>query len=230
VVYGVSFTAVLILLRMVWMFPGTYLANFIRRRVLKQKERVPPASHIFVVGWTGMRGVVSLAAAIALPQTLANGTPFAQRSMIIFLAFCVILITLVLQGLSLPPLIRALGLAGVASQPSEEREARITIIQTALERLRKLRQDSDATSKEIYDDLAQHYRHRLAAVSEEGRTHKEESSRIYQTRFLKASRELLRVERETAVHLRNRRKISDDLLRDIEHELDLDEARLAAEK
>src|SRR6266699_988411 len=111
-VYGAFFSAFLILLRLMWMFPGAYVANVIRRRILRQNERLPQARQIFVVGWTGMRGVISLAAAMGLPQTLADGSPFAQRNVIIFLAFSVILVTLVLQGLTLPPLIRALGLAG----------------------------------------------------------------------------------------------------------------------
>jgi len=123
-VYGAVFSAFLILLRLIWMFPGAYLANLIRKRILHQNERLPAPREIFVVGWTGMRGVISLAAAIALPQTLANGSPFAQRNMIIFLAFSVILVTLVLQGLTLPPLIRALGLAGVSTPHPEENEAR----------------------------------------------------------------------------------------------------------
>src|SRR3954452_8422637 len=109
VLYGLAFSGLLILLRLIWIFPGAYVANVIRRRILHQKARLPSSRHIFIVGWTGMRGVVSLAAAIALPQTLAGGVPFTQRNMIIFLAFSVILVTLVLQGLTLPPLIRALG-------------------------------------------------------------------------------------------------------------------------
>lgn len=72
--YGLAFSGVLILLRLVWMFPGAWLANVIRRRFLHHKETLPPLRHIFIVGWTGMRGVVSLAAAIALPQTLADGS------------------------------------------------------------------------------------------------------------------------------------------------------------
>src|SRR5262249_21705750 len=115
--YGAAFSAFLIILRIIWMFPGAHIANVIRRRLLHQKERMPSARQIFVAGWTGMRGVVSLAAAMALPQTLSNGSPFPQRNMILFLAFSAILVTLVLQGLTLPSLIRALGLAGV-SEPN----------------------------------------------------------------------------------------------------------------
>src|SRR5882724_7299604 len=112
VLYGIAFTALLIVLRLIWMYPGGYIAHYIRKHLLRQKVSRPSARQIFVVGWTGMRGVIALAAAISLPEALADGQPFPQRDMIIFLTFSVILVTLVLQGLTLPPLIRALGLAG----------------------------------------------------------------------------------------------------------------------
>jgi Na+/H+ antiporter len=226
-VYGAVFSAFLILLRLTWIFPGAYLANLIRRRVLHQKERLPPARQIFVVGWTGMRGVISLAAAIALPQTLGNGDPFAQRNMVIFLAFSVILVTLVLQGLTLPSLIRALGLAGVSTHHPEEKDARRAIVQAALAYLEDARSKGDPESAETYEDLAQHYRHRLATLSGDGDGDDGVNPNFYK-HFINLSRELLRVERRTAVQLRNQHRISDELLRDIEHELDLGEARLRA--
>lgn len=226
ILYGLAFSGLLILLRLMWMFPGAYLANVIRRRILRQPEPLPPARQIFIVGWTGMRGVVSLAAAIALPQTLANGTPFAQRDMIIFLAFSVILVTLVFQGLTLPPLIRALGAAGAAGAYPEEREARRTILQAALKHLEKSRSEAGPESAEVYDDLAQHYRHRLATLGEEGSS--DGIDPTFYKRFNHLSRELLQVERQTAVRLRNQGHITDELLHQIERELDLGEARFIA--
>jgi len=224
--YGALFSALLILLRVIWIFPGAYLANLIRRRVLHQKEKLPPTRQIFVVGWTGMRGVISLAAAIAMPQVLANGAPFAQRNLIIFLAFSVILVTLVLQGLSLPPLIRALGLAGASESNPEERQARLAILQVALNYLEEAEKKAKPEFAEIYDDLAQHYRHRLATLTEKEESLEDAISRDFHKRFVDLSRELLRVERQAAVHLRNQGRIGDELLRQLEHELDLGEARL----
>jgi CPA1 family monovalent cation:H+ antiporter len=100
VLYGGLFSALVILLRLLWVFPGAALAYWIRRRVFHQNERRPPVRQIFVTGWTGMRGVIALAAALSLPERLADGSPFPQRSLIIFLTFSVILVTLVLQGLT----------------------------------------------------------------------------------------------------------------------------------
>jgi CPA1 family monovalent cation:H+ antiporter len=219
--YGAFFSAFLILLRLIWMYPGARLSYFIRRRVLHQRERLPPARQIFIVGWTGMRGVISLAAAIALPHTLAPGEPFAQRQLIIFLAFSVILVTLVLQGLTLPPLIRALGLAGATGRSSEEEEARRVILETALSRLDEVRGSERADFAKVFDDLELHYRDRLAILTEEEADVRSARHR----RFVELSRELLNVERRTAIRLRNEGRINDELLRQIEHELDLAEAR-----
>jgi monovalent cation/hydrogen antiporter len=204
-----------------WVFPGAYLSNFLRRRLLHQKDGPPPARQVFVVGWTGMRGVISLAAAIALPQTLADGAPFAQRNLIIFLTFSVILVTLVLQGLTLPPLVRALGLAGSEGRNTEEEEARRIILETALSYLENFREENGGGPDEAYLDLEQHYRHRLAALKGDSADVHADHHRQY----VKMSRDLIRVERKTAVRLRNEGRINDELLRDLERELDLSEAR-----
>src|SRR5262245_50111643 len=219
--YGAFFSAFLILLRLIWMFPGARLSYFIRRRVLHQRERLPPARQIFIVGWTGMRGVISLAAAIALPHTLANGEPFAQRHLIIFLAFSVILVTLVLQGLTLPPLIRALGLAGAPGRNIEEEEARRVILEAALSHLDNARESESADLAKVFDDLELHYRGRLATLAEE----EADVRSALHRRYVELSRELLQVERQHAIRLRNEGRINDELLRQIEHELDLDESR-----
>jgi CPA1 family monovalent cation:H+ antiporter len=203
------------------MFPGARLSYFIRRRVLRQRETLPPPRQIFIVGWTGMRGVISLAAAIALPHMLANGAPFGQRQMIIFLAFSVILVTLVLQGLTLAPLIRALGLAGATGRNIEEEEARRTILETALRRLDEVRESARADSAKVFDDLELHYRDRLAILTEE----EADVHSALHRRFVELSRELIQVERRTAIRLRNEGRINDDLLRELERELDLAESR-----
>jgi monovalent cation/hydrogen antiporter len=226
-VYGAVFSAFLILLRLVWIFPGVRLAYLIRRRLLHQKENVPPLRQVFVVGWTGMRGVISLAAAIALPQVIANGAPFTQRNLIIFLAFSVILVTLVLQGLTLPPLIRALGLARGSEPDPEENEARREIIQAALAHLSQAREKDAPEFSEVYKDLAQHYHQRLATLSIAGESAQDGINPGLYLRSVDLKREILHIKRQTAVQLRNRGQINDDLLRRLERELDLDETRLS---
>ncbi|HET9698282.1 MAG TPA: Na+/H+ antiporter, partial [Terriglobales bacterium] len=141
-------------------------------------------------------------------------------------AFSVILVTLVLQGLTLPPLIRALGLAGVGGTDEEEKEARQAILQAALSFLESARKaDGQAEFDGIFDDLEQHYRHRLAIVAEDD-DGKDGFGPKHYRRHLDLSRDLLKVERSTAVQLRNEGRINDELLRKIERELDLEDSRL----
>jgi CPA1 family monovalent cation:H+ antiporter len=225
--YGGLFSALVILLRLLWTYPGARFAYLIRMHILHQPERQPPVKAIFITGWAGMRGVIALAAAIALPQTIANGAPFTQRNLIIFLAFSVILVTLVLQGLTLPPLIRLLGLAGVTGPDTEEEEARRIILQAALKYLEDSEKNDKPEYIEIYKDLSQHYRNRLATLAGV-ETLGDVASQDQYKRHLDLSRELLRVERHTAVRLRNQGRINDESLRKLEHELDLSEANYLA--
>ena len=224
--YGALFSAIVIVLRLIWMFPGAYIANVIRTRVLHQDVRMPSARQIFVVGWTGMRGVVALAAAISLPEELASGSPFPQRNLIVFLTFSVILVTLVLQGLTLPPLIRALRLAGAAGHESEEEEARKAMVEAALAHLEEARKKDGDEFGGIYEDFRNRYKHRLANLTgtDDGETGANPA--VY-ARSLALARELLRTERQTAVRFRNEGRINDEVLRKVEHELDLSEARLS---
>src|SRR5204862_7733481 len=158
------FSVLLILLRVVWVFPGAFVSWLVRTRLLRQRERPPRLRQIFVLGWTGMRGVVSLAAALALPALLADGSPFPQRNLIVFLTFCVILVTLVLQGVTLPPLIRALGLAGGAGPSCEEQEARRIVIDAALSHLNDAREHAGSDAIAQYEDVALHYQQRRASL------------------------------------------------------------------
>jgi monovalent cation/hydrogen antiporter len=220
--YGAIFSVFVILLRIAWVFPGAYAARLIRSTILHQKRFFPKARGILVVAWTGMRGVISLAAAIALPQVLNNGQPFAQRNLIIFLTFSVIFVTLVLQGLTLPALVRALGLASTPARNEEEESARREMLGAALTHLRTSRKSQDEKFAVVYDDLENHYEHRLHAVSgNEDEQHDDSEKHRKHTDLI---RELLAVERQTAIRLRDRGQINDDTLRQLEHELDLRES------
>jgi Na+/H+ antiporter len=226
--YAASFTVFLILLRVLWVFPGAHISYYLRRHLQHQPEPTPAPRATFVVGWTGMRGVISLAAALALPQLIA-GRPFMQRNLITFLAFSVILVTLVLQGLTLPPLIRALGLAGASGPDEEESEARKTMLKAALTYLKSIReQDGQADFSGVFDDVEQHYRHRLSVI--DGDSDGDGFGPTHYRRHLELSRDLIQLQRRAAVNLRNEGRINDDLLRKLERELDLEEERLREKK
>jgi Na+/H+ antiporter len=225
--YGGLFSAFLILLRLLWTFPSSYLSYFLRTRIFHQTITRPGTRQLFVVGWTGMRGVIALAAAISLPAALANGSPFPHRSLIVFLTFSVILVTLVLQGLTLPLLIRALGLAGASKPHSDEREARRLVLEAALRYLEKCRRDDLPDSEGLYADLEKHYRHRLADANAED-DEQNQARREHYSRYLELSRELVRIERETTLTLAAEGRIDDEIARELEQEFDLNEIRLNA--
>jgi CPA1 family monovalent cation:H+ antiporter len=193
----------------------------------KRQEEPLNSREIFVIGWTGMRGVLALAAAISVPESLANGQPFGSRNLIVFLAFCVILVTLVLQGLSLPSLIRTLGLAGEKGMEPEERYARKVALNETLEFLREKKKEEGEEYSHAYDDLIDRYEHRLADVDEKVAQHGKQKGKIYR-QMLAVAEEAIKTERRTIIRLRDEGLISDDVLRTMEREMDLEESRYEA--
>ena len=169
-----------------------------------------------------MRGVISLAAALSLPLTVEGGAPFPARDLILFLTFAVILVTLVVQGLSLPALIRGLQEDGSAEQ--EEVQGRIAVAEAALARLEELseeewvREDTAERVRGLYG----YRRRRFVARLDGDEDGLEDRSAAYQ-RLL---RELLRAQRLTLLRLRDEGKIGDEVMHRIEHDLDLEESRL----
>ena len=145
---------VVIVLRLAWVYPGAYLSFALARKFLNQPTPSLSNRAVFITGWTGMRGVVLLAAAISLPALVANGKPFPQRNMIIFLTFCVIFVTLVLQGLTLPTLFRRLGLGRESEVNLEEEKARRKMIRSALERLDDMRAEDEPEFNSVYEHVA----------------------------------------------------------------------------
>jgi CPA1 family monovalent cation:H+ antiporter len=224
---GLLLSAIVILLRMGWIYPGAWIANRIRTRLLHQKEPMPGPKTLFVAGWTGMRGVVALAAAISLPEKLADGSPFPQRNVIIFLTYCVIFVTLVLQGLVLSPLIRFLGLGGAAGRNPEENIARRALIEAALAYLTQTRQSDQAEFAPVYDDLIRMQKGRLTTL--EGNKPKDDDyGAANYERYKELSRTVLGLQRASLLQLRNEDKINDEVMRRLETELDLIAARNAS--
>ena len=142
--------------------------------------------------------------------------------MIICLTFCVILVTLVLQGLTLPPLIRFLGLAGAAGPDCEELEARRIVTEAAVSHLEGARARDTDTTTDVYEDLINHYRQRLSSIGMSA----DPGDVSNYARYVEISLETLRAERGTAIQLRNEGRINDTVLRRLERELDLSESRL----
>jgi CPA1 family monovalent cation:H+ antiporter len=213
--------AAVIVIRFLWVFPFAYLPGF-----LFGSER-PPWQYPAVIGWTGMRGAVSLAAALAIPLETEAGAPFPARELIIFLAFMVILATLVLQGLSLPAVIRMLRIEDDPSEEREDSKARVHAAKAALERLDEL-----AGEEWVRDDTAERvrggYRFRIDRFGERlqgGDGSVEARSRDYQ----RLRRELLRAEQDAVVDLRRTGVISDDVMHRVLRDIALEDVRLDAD-
>jgi monovalent cation/hydrogen antiporter len=225
--YALVFSAVLIVLRLAWVFPSAKAARWVRTHFLGQNYQRPAASQVFVLGWTGMRGVVALAAANSLPLTLNDGSPFPQRNFIIFLTFSLILVTLVLQGLSLPWLVRTLKLSAGNTQFCEEGEARHLVLSAAIDFLSERKKSAEGERElHLYDDLLHQYQHKLEEIDECGPGGSDPDPK---SRGLTANHLLLdtiRREREELNLLRANGRIGDSVHHNIERELDLGESRL----
>jgi len=222
--YGLLFSLVLIALRLIWVYPGAALSFWTRKHVFHQDVPKPNAKGVFVVGWTGMRGVVSLAAALSLPYTLSNGQPFAQRNLILFLTFSIIFVTLVLQGLSLPPLIRWLGLTGNNEERHEELTARRIVLQHAIQFLKSRSEEADADECHDIEDMLHVYEHRLDATRDPS-LRPDQAVTDHHTRRGQLLRDSLAAERSALLDLRDKGQISDEIMRRVERELDLSETR-----
>ena len=223
VVYAALVSLTVILVRILWVFPATYLPRRLSRR-LRERDPSPSWRNVSVVAWTGMRGVISLAAALALPFQMASGVQFPGRDLIIFLTFCVILATLVVQGLSLPLLIRALGLEDDHIGDKEEIHGRIGVADAALDRLEELKAEDwvrEDTAERI-QGLYNYRRNRFTSRIDGDPDGIEERSADFQRLMV----ELLVAQRQRLIRMRDDGSIGDEVMHRIERDLDLEESRL----
>ena len=222
--YAAVVSVAVILVRIAWVFPATYLPRLLFPGI-RQRDPYPSWRHVTIVAWTGMRGVVSLAAALALPLLIQKGSSFPGRELILFLTFVVILATLVIQGLSLPLLIRVLHIKGDDLTEREETAARLKANKAALARIDEVSVSSQVPSQ-LTERLRSEYEERIQelerADGEENRT----NHGLFSAEYERLSREALKVERSTIIELRNQLVINDEVLRRIQHDIDLAEARL----
>jgi CPA1 family monovalent cation:H+ antiporter len=221
--YGALFSAFVIALRMACVLPGSAVSAWFRRRILKQAAAEYSRKSAFLVGWAGMRGVLALAAAFSLPEKLNSGAPFPHRNMIIFLTFSVIFATLVLQGLSMPFLIRKLGLSKGFSHASELEFGRRYMVEKALEAVAEMRLSWGGRDLAVLKNVEQIYQSRLLSLEPESQS--ESALARAESRLLRRiSKELRETERKAAFELLDKGKIDDEVLRALQYELDLRDA------
>jgi CPA1 family monovalent cation:H+ antiporter len=222
-------TATVILVRLVWVFVFAYLPRFLFKRV-REGEPSPPPAQVFVVAWAGMRGVVSLAAAFGVPMTTLSGERFPGRPQLVFLTFVVVIGTLLLHGLTLPWLIRRLGVQGdeartdaIAAAAAQDKAAR-----AAAERLDELLAEEEVTDvHERAADVLRSWntRRRNSAWERLGRD-ADEIGESPAAAFRRLRLEMLAAERAAFIAERDNGQIDDEVLRDVLRGLDLEEATL----
>jgi CPA1 family monovalent cation:H+ antiporter len=221
-------TASVILARFIWVFPAAYLPRWIFPAI-RRKDPSPPWQWVFLLAFTGVRGIVSLAAALAIPLVIVAGEPFPHRDLILFLTFAVILITLVGQGLMLPWVIERLGLFRAGHKEREinraaELQARSEAVRAASERLEQLATEQDLAPGVVHA-IRTHHEDRLKHVDENNKDVVGGHGQLHdQIEHL-----LIEAERTRVNELFRNGKLTDEARRRIERELDLREAHLSSQ-
>jgi Na+/H+ antiporter len=215
---GALLSAATIAVRFAWIYPALYLPHALAA-VMGRRAPVPPNSEYFIMSWCGMRGIVSLAAALALPVTLADGTPFPYRDPMIFFTFVVIAVTLILQGLSLPVLIRRLRVGTDWSVQEERAAARTAMSEAAIAVIDELA-NRDGMAPDLAGRISAEFAEKVA--SHPGTAMPEEEAELAK-RLRQAA---LAAERESLVRLWRENRISDEVMHEFEETLDYQEAHL----
>jgi len=222
--YALAVSGVVIFARMAWVFTVPYLIRALDRRPSQRARRMTAGTRL-VAGWSGMRGAVSLAAALALPLRTDAGAPFAHRSLLIFLTFAVIFATLVVQGLSLPALIRRVRLAPDDVDGNEELRARLVAARAALQEIDELAAQ-DWTRDETVDRMRQLYQYRQRRFKAQAGKIDDDGYEDRSVAYQRMVQAVLAAQREALVRLRNEGQISNEVMNRVVRELDLEESRL----
>jgi monovalent cation/hydrogen antiporter len=234
--YAGGVTLAVIVVRIVWMFPSTYLPRFLFPRI-RARDPYPPWQAPAIVSWAGLRGVVSLAAAFAIPLTV-DGRPFPERNLILFITFVVIVVTLVLQGVTLPWVSRRLHVAGMEDDPAAMEQA---AVEHTTARLALLRLDQIAAEGNLPEDVEQRLRRKLEeqarrahavlgpGADDEHLPELVDGAVMAAETYAEARRELLRVERAEAVRMWRRGEIGEAALNAVQRRLDLEEQQILDE-
>jgi len=223
--YAAIISLAVIIGRILWVYPATYIPRWLSKSI-RTREPFPGLRLVTIVAWSGMRGIVSLAAALALPLMINSTTAFPHRNLIIFITFCVIFSTLVLQGLTLRPMIRLLGIQSDGSEHQEEQHVRLLLASTLIEHIES--NYSLALTDEVLNQIKTKYEIRIQRIRKDQSQQRLNDEQINE--FHRIQQELLARERQALMTLRKEGKITDEALRKIEYELDLEETRLILER
>ncbi len=227
IMYALVISLLTIIIRVIWVFPGAYLPRWLFKSI-RDTEPNPGWRNVLLVAWSGMRGVVSLASALAIPLVLSDGKPFPHRDLILFITFAVILVTLVLQGLGLRPLIRYLK---IETNDKEKEKLQGTTLRISLAESVLSYLDTNYPEETQHNETYKRVRDRYQRMIEIGKQKLESDTEEDQTAgFLSDYRqmllELIHIRRRELNYFRHKGEYSEELIREREWELDLEEARL----
>jgi Na+/H+ antiporter len=227
--YGLLIGLVIMAVRMLWVYPGAYVPRMMSKKI-RETETRPSWQAVFITGWTGMRGVVSLAAALALPTMMDNGQPFPHRDLILFVTFVVIMFTLLFQGLTLPYIVRKLNLPASNQEEVEEHEARLKLASSVIVHIEE-NYALGAVHDDVLNQVKNKYELKINHLNRKVRT--ENNARDTTELFGQLhgmQKELLKVERSTLLGMHKQGTVSEEVLRRLEYELDLEESRLVLDE
>jgi CPA1 family monovalent cation:H+ antiporter len=228
VCYAVVITLITIAIRIILVFPSAYIPRYLSKGI-RERETRPPVGMVFMAGWAGMRGVVSLAAALAIPIALPSGEAFPHRNLILFITFVVIFITLVFQGLTMPFLLRLFKLEEIDPRPPHDEQLsmiRLRMAKLSVELLDGEHEEEVKTNAK----LNRYYEQQLHVIGREEKISSDEGEqddrRHARERFNEIFLELVENRRRELVEMRHEKEFDEDVLREFQHTLDLEEARM----
>jgi Na+/H+ antiporter len=224
--YGILISFVTIIVRIIWVFPGAYIPRWLFRSI-RESEPDPGWRTVFLVAWSGMRGVVSLASALAIPLTLA-GQAFPHRNLILFITFVVILVTLVLQGLSLKPLIRVLNIETPDTEKTKLQALalRIQLAESVLAYI-DTNYPEETQNNDTYKRVRDRYERMIEITKRKLESDEEEDEAdSFLPQYRQMLIELVHIRRRELNYFRHKGEYSEELIREREWELDLEETRL----
>jgi monovalent cation/hydrogen antiporter len=226
--YGVTIAFVVIAVRFIWVFPATYLPRKLFPSIAR-KDPMPSWGIVTALSWTGMRGIVSLAAALSIPLSLPSGDAFPFRHLLIFLTYVVILTTLLIPATTLPVLMRWLGIKEGGENRRDETVARLALVRSGLKELDLLRRSS-IHAAELVDNAARRYQRRVQTL--ESNLEPSAFSPLFDEdqKLRQLTRQLLRAERKELESLRREGTIHDEVFFQLSRELDIEETRLHGQR
>jgi monovalent cation/hydrogen antiporter len=219
--YGAVVSIAAVVARIIWVFPGAYLPRWFSKSI-RDREPDTNVRAVSIIAWSGMRGIVSLAAALGLPLMVSETKAFPNRDLIIFLTFCVIFVTLVFQGMTLRKLIEWLGVKTDDRHLKEEEKIRLNLAASVIEHIEE--NYSLGMSDAVLNQIKSKYEIRIQRIRKDESQEHMTAGQIAELHRIQY--ELLNRERELILNMRKDGKVSDEVVRKIEYELDLEEARL----